>query len=44
VPRTRHFEGHEVTLVDMPFGSRNIWGATANMLLTLYRVLGGEPA
>ena len=44
VPRTRRFEGHEVTLVDMPFGPRNIWGATANMLMTLYRVLGGEPA
>lgn len=42
VPRTRRFEGHEVTLVDMPFGPRNIWGATANMLLTFYRVLGGE--
>ncbi len=43
VPRTRRFEGHEVTLIDMPFGHRNIWGATANMLLTFYRVLGGEP-
>lgn len=44
VPRTRHFEGHEVTLVDMPFGPHNIWGATANMLLTFYRVLLGEGA
>ncbi len=38
--RRRRF-GHgedEVELCDIPFGNRNIWGATAGMLLTLYRL------
>jgi len=26
----------------VPFGPHHIWGATAGMLLTLYRVLRGE--
>lgn len=38
----RHYEGHAVELTDMPFGEYNIWGATASMLMTLYRVLRGE--
>jgi 8-oxo-dGTP pyrophosphatase MutT (NUDIX family) len=42
VRRRRRFEQHEVELTDMPYGSRNIWGATASMLMTLYRVLRGE--
>lgn len=42
VRRVRQFEGHEVELTDMPWGSRNIWGATAGMLLTFYRLLRGE--
>jgi 8-oxo-dGTP pyrophosphatase MutT (NUDIX family) len=29
---------------DIPFGERNIWGATAGMLLTLYRLCSGAPA
>jgi 8-oxo-dGTP pyrophosphatase MutT (NUDIX family) len=29
---------------DIPFGERNIWGATAGMLLTLYRVCIGPEA
>ena len=41
VRRKRHFEGHEVELTDMPWGERNIWGATAGMLYTLYRLLLG---
>ena len=44
VPRVRRFEGHDVELIDMPYGERNIWGATADMLLTLYRLLRGEDA
>lgn len=42
VRRRRRFEQHEVELTDMPYGSHNIWGATASMLMTLYRVLRGE--
>lgn len=42
VRRRRRFEQHEVELTDMPYGTRNIWGATASMLMTLYRVLRGE--
>jgi len=42
VRRRRRFENHEVELTDVPWGQRNIWGATAGMLLTLYRVLRGE--
>jgi 8-oxo-dGTP pyrophosphatase MutT (NUDIX family) len=33
----------EIELNDIPYGERNIWGATAGMLLTLYRLLQ-EPA
>jgi len=35
----------EVELYDIPFGERNIWGATAGMLLSLYRLCleRGEP-
>jgi 8-oxo-dGTP pyrophosphatase MutT (NUDIX family) len=29
----------ELELCDIPYGDRNIWGATAGMLLTLYNVL-----
>jgi 8-oxo-dGTP pyrophosphatase MutT (NUDIX family) len=28
----------------MPYGERNIWGATAGMLHSLYQILAGEPA
>jgi 8-oxo-dGTP pyrophosphatase MutT (NUDIX family) len=42
VRRRRHFQGSEVELTDVPFGPHHIWGATAGMLLTLYRVLRGE--
>jgi 8-oxo-dGTP pyrophosphatase MutT (NUDIX family) len=33
----------EIELCDIPYGDRNIWGATAGMLLTLYSILQ-EPA
>lgn len=42
VRRIRRFAEQEIELTDLPFGERNIWGATAGMLLTLYRVLRGE--
>jgi 8-oxo-dGTP pyrophosphatase MutT (NUDIX family) len=29
----------EIEVYDIPFGERNIWGATAGMLMTLYRLL-----
>jgi 8-oxo-dGTP pyrophosphatase MutT (NUDIX family) len=37
----RHFGfgGEEVELCDIPYGDRNIWGATAGMLMTLYRMV-----
>jgi 8-oxo-dGTP pyrophosphatase MutT (NUDIX family) len=39
------FGDAEVELCDIPYGDRNIWGATAGMLLTLYRlcVAGANP-
>jgi 8-oxo-dGTP pyrophosphatase MutT (NUDIX family) len=41
--RRRRFGGGEaeVELYDIPYGERNIWGATAGMLLTLYRTTLG---
>ncbi len=36
--RRSGFTGEEVQFSDIPFGERNIWGATAGMLLTLYRL------
>jgi hypothetical protein len=31
-----------VDAYDIPYGERNIWGATAGMLLTLRRLLQGR--
>jgi len=39
VPRTRAFGGHEFLTLDIPYGDRHIWGATAGMLLSLCRLL-----
>jgi 8-oxo-dGTP pyrophosphatase MutT (NUDIX family) len=42
--RTRRIGADEIETIDLPWGSFNIWGATAGMLLTLREVLGaGEP-
>jgi 8-oxo-dGTP pyrophosphatase MutT (NUDIX family) len=41
-PRLRQFGERSVQFLDIPFGARDIWGATAGMLLTLQRVLAGE--
>lgn len=37
--RTRVLAGSPLTVYDIPYGDRNIWGATAGMLLTLRRLL-----
>ncbi len=44
-PRRRRFGfgEAEVELCDIPYGERYIWGATAGMLLTLYRLVSGDP-
>ncbi|MCP5472015.1 MAG: CoA pyrophosphatase [Steroidobacteraceae bacterium] len=44
VRRIRRFDDQEIELTDLPFQGRNIWGATAGMLLTFYRLLRGEDA
>lgn len=42
--RRSAFTGEEVEFYDIPFGERIIWGATAGMLLTLYRLcMGADP-
>ena len=38
-PRPRSLAGEDVTLYDIPYGTHNIWGATAGMLITLCRFL-----
>jgi len=38
-PRVRHFGDLSLETVDIPYGSRQIWGATAVMLMTLRRLL-----
>ncbi len=38
-PRERNLGGVILTSYDIPYGDRNIWGATAGMLLTLRRQL-----
>jgi 8-oxo-dGTP pyrophosphatase MutT (NUDIX family) len=40
--RRRKFGDEEVETFDLPWGSFNIWGATAGMLLTLREILGGS--
>jgi len=39
----RRIAGQEVETYDLPWGSFNIWGATAGMLLTLREVLNAPP-
>jgi len=39
--RRSGFTGEEVEFCDIPYGERIIWGATAGMLLTLYRLCVG---
>jgi 8-oxo-dGTP pyrophosphatase MutT (NUDIX family) len=45
--RRRQLAGLDIDVHDIPYGGRNIWGATAGMLMTLRRMLlsrGGESA
>jgi len=37
--RTRRFPDGDVEIYDLSFGARNVWGATAGMLMTLYRTV-----
>lgn len=37
--RRRKLGEGEIEVYDIPYGERNIWGATAGMLMTLYRLL-----
>jgi len=43
-PRRRRFGfgEAELELCDIPYGDRNIWGATAGMLMTLYNIVQGS--
>jgi len=44
--RQRELGGVTIEVHDIPYGDRNIWGATAGMLMTLRRMLqsrGGKP-
>lgn len=40
--RERHVGGVSFQTWEIPYGERRIWGATANMLLTLSRMVRGE--
>lgn len=42
VRRVREFAGESIELTDLPYGGYHIWGATAGMLMTFWRVLRGE--
>lgn len=42
--RTREFKGQTVGFYEMNFEERTIWGATAGMLVNLYRHLAGPAA
>jgi 8-oxo-dGTP pyrophosphatase MutT (NUDIX family) len=42
--RQRRIAGEDVETFELPWGSFNIWGATAGMLLTLRETLGVPPA
>jgi 8-oxo-dGTP pyrophosphatase MutT (NUDIX family) len=39
VPRERKFAGYTYTGYDIPYEGRNIWGATAIMLMSLHRLV-----
>jgi 8-oxo-dGTP pyrophosphatase MutT (NUDIX family) len=41
VPRERHYAGHTLRSFDIPYEGRNIWGATAGMLMSFSRLLQG---
>jgi 8-oxo-dGTP pyrophosphatase MutT (NUDIX family) len=39
--RVRRLQNVEVEVFDLPYGERNIWGATAGMVISLYEALTG---
>lgn len=39
VRTVREFKGEALEFIDLPYGPHHIWGATAGILLTLYRLL-----
>jgi 8-oxo-dGTP pyrophosphatase MutT (NUDIX family) len=41
--QTREWQGRTVTFYEMPYQDRYIWGATAGMVLNLYRQLADAP-
>jgi hypothetical protein len=41
VVRERKYAGHAFIARDIPYRDRNIWGATAGMVMSLYRLLRG---
>lgn len=43
-PRLRHFGDLSLETVEIPYGARHIWGATAAMLMTLRRLLTSTSA
>jgi 8-oxo-dGTP pyrophosphatase MutT (NUDIX family) len=44
LPRKRRIADEDIETIDLPWGSFNIWGATAGMLLTLGDVLREAPS
>jgi 8-oxo-dGTP pyrophosphatase MutT (NUDIX family) len=40
--RTRHVAGGILHIYDIPYGERAIWGATAGMVMSLYRLLESD--
>ena len=44
IRRRDNLLGEQAEFREIPFGERNIWGATAGMLHTLYRLCAGAPA
>jgi 8-oxo-dGTP pyrophosphatase MutT (NUDIX family) len=42
--QSREFKGRTVGFYEIPYGERYIWGATAGMLVNLYRHLAGPAA
>ena len=42
-PRRRQLGELTIDVHDIPYGERNIWGATAGMLMTLRRMLQSRP-
>ena len=44
LPRDRRIAGHTIITHEIPYEGRQIWGATASMLITFARLLHGVKA